>query len=233
MGISEIFGSKGLQLEGKRIMIGVTGSIAAIEVPHLIREIIRYSGEPVVVMSQEATRFVAIDSLTWCMDKPPHTEISGISEHIKWSTHPEYKIDVFLICPASANTIAKLAYGIADGPVTLAALAAFGAGIPILIVPAAHTVLLDNPIMENNILKLQNLGVHFQERSESENKYKFPPLSVLMDQIFRLTNVEKPLKGKRILFWICCTDHFVGFWLAISAIPRSGCWLPELRQSRL
>ena len=109
MGISEIFGTKGTDLKHKRILIGVTGSIAAIEVPHLIREILRYEGDPTVVLSEEASRLVAKDALTWCMDKEPITQISGISEHVKWVSHPDYKIDLFIICPAIANSISKLA----------------------------------------------------------------------------------------------------------------------------
>ena len=105
MGITEIYGNKGSQLRYKRILIGVTGSIAAIEVPHLVREILRYEGDPVVVLSEEATRLVATDALTWCMDKEPITKISGISEHVKRVSHPEYKIDLCMICPATANTI--------------------------------------------------------------------------------------------------------------------------------
>ena len=199
MGITEIYGTKGSQLRHKRILICVTGSIAAIEVPHLVREILRYEGEPIVVLSEEATRFVAIDALTWCMDKEPYTQISGISEHVKWVSHPEYKIDLCMICPATANTISKLANGIADGPVTLAALAAFGANIPLLIVPAAHTVLLDNPITERNISYLETQNVTFLSADEVENKRKFPHLTQLMQSIFGLIVPLSESKEKRFL----------------------------------
>ena len=199
MGTNEIYGTKGTELYGKRVLIGVTGSIAAIEVPRLIREIIRYSGDPVVVLSEEAKRFVAIDALTWCMDKEPFTKISGISEHIKWISHPDFKIDLYIMCPATANSISKLATGVADGPVTLTALAAVGAGIPILIVPAAHTVLLENPIIKKNITYLQNQNIHFTERTEEEDKYKFPPLNHLMKYIFDLMDSPNVLSGKRFL----------------------------------
>ncbi len=199
MGILEIYGTKSSNLKGKRILIGVTGSIAAIEVPHLIREIIRHSGEPIVVLSPEATRFVAIDALTWCMDKPPITEISGLSEHIKWTVDPNSKIDLCMICPASANTISKLANGIADTSVTLVSLAAIGAKIPVLIVPAAHTVLLENPVTERNVLFLKELGAYFSPVSEDEKKFKFPPLEQLMTLIFQILLPKKFLTGKRFL----------------------------------
>ncbi|MHA2327487.1 MAG: bifunctional phosphopantothenoylcysteine decarboxylase/phosphopantothenate--cysteine ligase CoaBC [Candidatus Hodarchaeales archaeon] len=199
MGIHEIFGTKGTQLQHMRILIGVTGSIAAIEIPHLIREILRYSGDPVVVLSQEATRFVAEDALTWCMDKPPITQISGISEHIKWISDPNYKIDLFLICPATANTISKLANGIADGPVTLAALAAIGAKAPVLIVPAAHSVLLVNPIIEKNMSFLAEQSVSFLSIPEEEDKHKFPPLEFLMQRIFEILRLQGKLRGKKFL----------------------------------
>ncbi len=200
MGTFEIYGTKGTQLQGRRLLIGVTGSIAAIEVPHLVREIIRYSGDPIVVLSNEATRLVAKDALTWCMDKEPITTISGRSEHIKWIAHPDFKVDLYIMCPATANSISKLANGIADGPVTLTALAAFGAGIPILIVPAAHTVLLDNPITERNIKNLKEQNVYFLENVEEENKYKFPPLQEFMQKIFDLIEpTDSILFGKKFL----------------------------------
>lgn len=208
MGILEIHGTKGTQLQGKRILIGVTGSIAAIEIPHLVREIIRYSGEPIVILSKEATRFVTTDSLTWCMDKEPLTTISGISEHIKIVSHPG-KIDLYIMCPATANSISKLANGIADGPVTLTALSSFGAGIPVLIVPAAHTVLLDNPITEKNINYLKNMNVQFTEATEEEDKYKFPPLNQLMELIFNSIHQSSRLQGKRFLITGGATREFI------------------------
>ncbi|MHA1975171.1 MAG: bifunctional phosphopantothenoylcysteine decarboxylase/phosphopantothenate--cysteine ligase CoaBC [Candidatus Hodarchaeales archaeon] len=199
MGTHEIFGTKGNRLKDKRILIGVTGSIAAIEVPHLVREILRYSGQPIVMLTPEAERFVAIDALTWSMGKPPLTEISGLSEHIKFTSDPSYKVDLCLICPATANTISKIANGIADTSVTLTALASLGAKIPILVVPAAHTVLLENPILERNISYLEKQGVIFFSAPEEENKFKFPNMNQLIDQIFRVIEEEKTLTGKTFL----------------------------------
>ena len=193
MSRNEIYGTKGNILEGKRILIGVTGSIAAIEIPHLIREILRYSGEPIVVLSEEALRFVTTDAITWSMGSSPYTEISGFSEHIMWSVNPDHRVDLYLLCPATANTISKLANGIADGPVTLSALACIGANIPCLIVPAAHSVLLDNPITEKSMNYLKQVNVQILSSEEEENKHKFPPLVKLMDKIFELLGYNNPL----------------------------------------
>jgi phosphopantothenoylcysteine decarboxylase/phosphopantothenate--cysteine ligase len=199
MSIAEIYGTKGKLLEDKRILIGVTGSIAAIEIPHLVREILRYSGKPIVVISKEAQRLVAVDAITWATGDPPYTEISGHSEHILWSIDPEKRVDLFILCPATANTISKLANGIADGPVSLTALACIGANIPCLIVPAAHNVLLDNPITQKNIEYLEQLNVQFLSSDKEENKYKFPPLKNLMNRIFELLTGPQPLKGKKFI----------------------------------
>ncbi|MHA2033294.1 MAG: bifunctional phosphopantothenoylcysteine decarboxylase/phosphopantothenate--cysteine ligase CoaBC, partial [Candidatus Kariarchaeaceae archaeon] len=196
-------------LRGKRVLIGVTGSIAAIEVPHLIREILRYSGEPIVVLSDEAKRFVTLDALTWSTGKVPFPEISGLSEHIRWSVDPDHKVDLFILCPATANSISKLAVGIADGPVTLSALACIGAKIPLIIVPAAHKVLLDNPITEKNIDILTKLGVKFTSSEEVEDKYKFPSLEKLMEAIFDSINSSQPLKGKKILLTGGATREYI------------------------
>jgi phosphopantothenoylcysteine decarboxylase/phosphopantothenate--cysteine ligase len=199
MSSKEIYGTKGHILQDKRILIGVTGSIAAIEVPHLVREILRYSGEPIVVLSDDALRFVTEDALTWSTGKMPYTEISGVSEHIRWSVDPDERVDLCIICPASANTIAKIANGIADTPVSLSALACIGAKIPCLVVPAAHSVLLDNPINERNIDYLEQIGVRFLSSDEIENKYKFPPLARLMHAIFSLIHPPRLLQGKKFL----------------------------------
>ena len=196
---AEIYGTKGSLLKGKRILVGVTGSIAAIEVPHLVREILRYSGEPIVLLSQEALRFVTEDALTWSMSSKPYTEISGFSEHIQWTVDPDKRIDLLLLCPATANTISKLANGIADGPVSLTTLASIGAGIPCLIVPAAHSVLLDNPITEKSIAYLESLNVHFLTSEEMESKHKFPSLDRLMKSIISLIEPKLPLKDKKFL----------------------------------
>ncbi len=199
MSIAEIFGSKGSELSGKRILIGVTGSIAAIEVPHLVREILRYSGEPIVVLSDEAKRFVTSESLTWCMDKDPITRISGLSEHVKWVSTTEYKVDIGIICPATANTIAKVANGVADGPVTLSALSIIGAQIPLLVVPIAHTVLLENPITKKNITYLKKQGIQFLSGVEEEEKYKFPSLDRLISKILQILHPTQQLQGKKFL----------------------------------
>jgi len=206
---SEIYGTKGNLLKGKRILIGVTGSIAAIEVPHLVREILRYSGEPIVVLSEEAKRFVTLDALTWSTGKVPFSEISGLSEHIRWSADPDHKVDLFILCPATANSISKLAGGIADGSVTLSALACIGAEIPLIIVPAAHKVLLDNPITEKNINYLKQLGIKFTSSAEVENKYKFPSLDKLMEEIFDTINPLPPLKGKKVLLTGGATREYI------------------------
>lgn len=209
MGIADIFGSKGSVLLGKRILVGVTGSVAAIEVPHLIREVLRHSGDPVVVLSKAATRFVAIDALTWCMEKEPYTQISGISEHIKWTSDPKTKVDIFIICPATANTINKIANGIADGPVTLTALAVIGAKIPLVIVPAAHSVLLANPITEQSITSLKANGVYFYSNLEEENKYKFPPLKELIDLVIEKATSPVDLVNQRFLVTGGATREYV------------------------
>ena len=206
---SEIYGTKGNHLQGKRILIGVTGSIAAIEVPHLVREILRYSGEPIVVLSEEAKRFVTLDALTWSTGKIPLPEISGLSEHIRWSVDPDHRVDLFILCPATANSISKLAVGIADGPVTLSALACIGANIPIIIVPAAHKVLLDNPITEKSFDTLQALGIKIIASEEVENKHKFPTLYRLMNSIFDSINSSQPLKGKKLLLTGGATREYV------------------------
>jgi len=146
-------------LEGRRIVVGVSGSIAAIEVPRIIRELIRHGAEVRAVMSPEATRLVTPETLEFATGHPPVLALSGNVEHVTLLGPGEGQADLYLVCPATANTIAKIAHGIDDTPVTACASVALGGGVPMLIAPAMHAHMGVNPAVREALVKLQGWGV--------------------------------------------------------------------------
>jgi phosphopantothenoylcysteine decarboxylase / phosphopantothenate---cysteine ligase len=146
-------------LEGRRILVGVSGSIAAVEVPKIVRELIRHGADVRAVMSAEATRIITAEALEFATGHPPVTQLTGNVEHVTFLGPGEGQADLYLIAPATANTISKIAHGIDDTPVTSCASVALGGGVPILVAPAMHEHMARNPAVEESLGKLRSWGV--------------------------------------------------------------------------
>ena len=150
---------KDTALAGKRIVIAITGSIAAVETVRLIRELLRHGAEVIPVMSREACNIIHPYSIEFAAGVPPITEITGQVEHVLYCGNAETAVDLVLICPATANTISKIACGIDDTPVTTFATTALGTGIPLMVCPSMHGTMYDHRIVIENIEKLRAMGV--------------------------------------------------------------------------
>ena len=163
-------------LEGRRIVIGVSGSIAAIEIPRIARELIRHGAEVQVAMSGEATRLLTPETVTFATGKPPITQLTGDVEHVLWFGPGEGRADLLLVAPATANTIAKMAHGIDDTPVTSFASMALGGKVPILVAPAMHQQLLQNPAVGSALAQLRawGVGIISSQSLEGEEKIATP-----------------------------------------------------------
>jgi phosphopantothenoylcysteine decarboxylase/phosphopantothenate--cysteine ligase len=146
-------------LEGRRILVGVSGSIAAVEVPKIIRELIRHGAEVQAVMSPEATRIVTAEAIQFATGHPPVLQLTGNVEHVTLLGPGDGRADLYLIAPATANTISKVAHGIDDTPVTSCASVALGGGVPMLIAPAMHAHMGLNPAVQESLEKLRSWGV--------------------------------------------------------------------------
>jgi len=120
-------------LDGRHILVGVSGSIAAVEVPKIIRELIRHGADVRAVMSPEATRIVSAEALEFATGHPPILQLTGNVEHVTFLGPGEGQADLYLVAPATANTISKIAHGIDDTPVTSFASIALGGGVPLLV----------------------------------------------------------------------------------------------------
>lgn len=144
-------------LNGKRILLGVTGSIAAYKAVELLRELTRRGGEVQVVMTEAATRFLAPLTFETLSRQPVLLDMftpaygSRIG-HIEATA----RADLFVIAPATAHTIAKLAHGLADDFLTNIYLAS---RCPVLVAPAMDSDMYQHAVVQENLNRLRDRGV--------------------------------------------------------------------------
>jgi len=198
-----IKGTKSNRLENKKIALCVTGSIAALRVPQIARELIRHGAEIQSVMSTDAQKIIHPYSMEYATGRKVILDITGFIEHVAIAGDHDQKFDLILICPATSNTISKAAYGIEDTPVTNILSTALGSKIPIAFVPAMHISMYNNEILQDNIKKLKKVGFYFLDPKIDEKKAKLPSKNDIIDFVFYLLS-KKDFKGKKILLEIIC-----------------------------
>ncbi len=184
-------------LEGKLIVVGVTGSVAAIESPKLVRELRRKGAEVVCVMTNDAQGIIHPNVLQWASRNEVIIKIDGRTQHVEF-LGKEGTAHLLLIAPCTANTIGKIAYGIDDTSVTTFTTTAFGSGIPIAIVPAMDLAMYDHPIVKENIEKLKKLGVDFLDPRIDENKAKMMDFAAIVETI-SMKFYPKDCNGRKIV----------------------------------
>ncbi len=162
-------------LAGRRIWIGISGSIAAIEVPRIVRELLRHGAEVRAVMSPEATRLVTPETVEFATGHAPVLQLTGRVEHVSELGPGPERADLYLIAPATANTISKIAHGIDDTPVTSFASVALGGHVPMMIAPAMHAHMGLNPAIQENLAKLRSWGVDVIASTSAEGEEKLAP----------------------------------------------------------
>ncbi|NHW22799.1 MAG: bifunctional phosphopantothenoylcysteine decarboxylase/phosphopantothenate--cysteine ligase CoaBC [Archaeoglobales archaeon] len=197
MHLERIRGVESRRLEGKKIVLGVTGSIAAVECVKLARELARRGAEVFAVMSEAAQKIIHPYALEFATGNRVVTEITGMIEHVNYLGKDGFA-DLYLIAPATANTISKIANGIDDTPVTTFATAALGSGKPMLIAPAMHAAMIENKAVKENMEKLKKMGVEFIEPKFAEEKAKFPDIEKICLHVERKL-YSKEFLGKKVL----------------------------------
>ncbi len=192
----EIYCEKSTKLRGKTVVMGITGSIAAVECFGTIRELIRHGADVYVVMTREALKIVTPDSIEFACGHRPVTDLTGATEHI--SMMGTRSADLFLIYPATANTVSKIANGIDDTPVTSFATVAIGSGIPMAIAPAMHDSMYRNPAVSDNLEKLESWGIRFIGPRIEGPRAKVASRDEVVAWTFKMLS-RNYLQGKRIL----------------------------------
>jgi len=139
----------------RRILLGVTGSIAAYKSVDLASKLTQAGALVDVILTESAARFVTPLAFRSVTGRPVYDDMWSLDDHVRHVGLGE-AANLFLIAPATANTIAKLAYGLADNLLTLTALAARG---PVMLAPAMDGGMYDHPATQANLATLRERGV--------------------------------------------------------------------------
>jgi phosphopantothenoylcysteine decarboxylase/phosphopantothenate--cysteine ligase len=190
-------------LKDKTVVIGVSGGIAVYKTLDVISRLRKLGVNVKVIMTKSATEFVtplSFQSLSQnyvvcdMFEEPKTWDV----EHISLAK----AADVFLIAPATANVIGKIANGIADDMLTTTVMATKG---KVLIAPAMNTNMYENPIVQRNISILKDLGYSFVDPESGRlacgdtGKGKLASPETIVEEVVKLLSVEKDLKGKSIV----------------------------------
>ena len=192
----------GFMLENKNILLGVTGGIAAYKIATLASMLKKQKANVKVIMTENATKFITPMTFETLTANKVYTDTFDRNfefkvDHIelgKWA-------DVFLIAPASADVIGKLANGIADDMLTTTALAM---RCPIVVSPAMNTTMYENKIVKHNMMKLRTYGMEVILPASGylacgdTGAGKMPEPEVLLEYIKKSLYSEKDLAGKKV-----------------------------------
>ncbi|CCQ34733.1 Pantothenate metabolism flavoprotein [Halorhabdus tiamatea SARL4B] len=184
-------------LEDTNVVLGVTGSIAAVKTVELAHELRRRGATVRAVMTDSATNIVHPWAVELATDGEVVTEIGGGVEHVTFFGEDPWG-DVLLIAPSTANTVGKVAAAIDDTPVTTCATTALGAGIPVVIAPAMHEPMYDHPGVLEAIERLESWGVAFADPRIEESKAKIASEEAIVLETARAAG-DRPLEGKEIV----------------------------------
>lgn len=190
-------------LKGKTVVLGVTGSIAAYKIANLASALKKLNCNVHVIMTKNATNFInpiTFETLTGnkCLVDTFDRNFEFSVEHVSLAK----QADVFMVAPASANVIGKIAGGIADDMLTTTIMACKCHKI---IAPAMNTNMFENPIVQDNIKKLGYYGYEIVEPASGylacgdTGKGKMPEPEELLAYILKTVACEKDLAGKKVL----------------------------------
>ncbi len=190
-------------LEGKTVVLGVSGGIAAYKIPNLASMLKKLHANVEVVMTANACNFItptAFESLTGnkCLVDTFDRNFQFQVEHVALAK----RADLFLIAPATANVIAKIAHGIADDMLTTTFLACQA---PKLVAPAMNTRMYENPVTQDNLEICRKYGMEILEPAQGylacgdTGAGKMPEPADLLEHILQEIACRKDLAGKKIL----------------------------------
>ena len=192
-----------ISLQGKTVVLGVTGGIAAYKIPNVAHALAKLGADVHVLMTKNATEFIAplvFETLTnnRCIVDTFDRNFQYDVAHVSLAN----KADLILIAPATANVIAKLAHGLADDMLTTVTLAAT---CPKLVSPAMNTHMLENPITQDNIKTLEHYGFTVIPSGSGllacgdTGSGRLPEESVLVDYVVRELACPKDMAGMKVV----------------------------------
>ncbi|MEM1513498.1 MAG: bifunctional phosphopantothenoylcysteine decarboxylase/phosphopantothenate--cysteine ligase CoaBC [Candidatus Thermoplasmatota archaeon] len=184
-----IKGEKSKKLWNKKIAFGITGSIAAIECVKIAHELIRHGANVFPIMTKDACNILHPEAMKYATGNDAIVELTGNVEHVSLDA------DLLLIAPCTANTISKIANGIADNALTTFALTFEN---KILIAPAMHEKMFKNKFIEENIRKCIERGIKFIFPKIEEGKAKMAGNEEIVETVIRELR-GKDKEGKKVL----------------------------------
>ncbi len=194
---------EGNHLQGKRIALLITGSIAALKAPLIARSLRRQGADVVTFASGEALRYTTIEALEWSTTNPVITKLTAEAEHLS----DDNPFAAYIVAPATYNTINKIACGIADGVITSSIGSAIGrmerGKTAVMIAPAMHGS-LHNSILTASLQKLHDMGVGIIPPLVAYGKNNLPSEAAIVTAVCRRIS-KSPLKDIPILVTGCAT----------------------------
>ncbi len=190
-------------LEGKTVVLGITGSIAAYKIANLTSMLVKLNADVHVLMTKNAVNFInpiTFETLTGhkCLVDTFDRNFNYNIEHVALGE----RADVVLVAPASANIIARMANGMADDMLSTTVLACTCKKI---VAPAMNTNMYENPITQSNLQKLRDFGMEVVEPDTGRlacravGKGKMPSEEALLSYILREIEYPHDMKGKKVL----------------------------------
>ena len=184
-------------LSETNVVVGVTGSIAAVRTVEFVHELRRAGANVRAVMTPAATDIIHPWAVEFATEHDVVTELTGRVEHVEYCGVDGWA-DIYVVAPATANTVGKIAAAIDDTPVTTCATTALGAGVPTVVVPAMHEPMYDHPGVADAIDRVESWGVEFVDPRVEEGKAKIASDAAIVTGVARATS-ERPLEDKHVV----------------------------------
>lgn len=190
-------------LGGKHILLGVTGSIAAYKAANIVRLLVTQGAEVKIVMTPLAKQFITPLTLATLAKNPIYVDFFN-PENGEWNSHVSLGMwaDAYLIAPATANTIGKMANGIADNLLLTSYLSA---KCPVFVAPAMDLDMFAHPAVQKNIETLKSYSVHFIDAEDGElasglvGKGRLAASERIVESLDAFFNGQMSLTGKKVM----------------------------------
>ena len=191
---SDIRGTRGSELKGRKIVLCVTGSVAAVKCPELARELMRHGADVRVCMSEHATELITPQLMHWATGNEVVVQLTGKLEHVELAQWA----DLVLIAPATANTISKVACAVDDTAVTSVVSVALGLMKPLVAVPAMHESMYKHKLFRENLERLRSAGVVVLEPKIEEGRAKIASVAEILQRVIEFLG-PRDMEGMKVV----------------------------------
>ena len=188
---------RGDSLAGKKILLGVSGGIAAVDTVRLARELRRHGAQVSVMMTHSAQNIITPLAVEWA------TQANVITD---WASDLSAldEVDGILISPATRDLLASYLHGLQHGPILMALSAARTRECPVMMIPSMHADLADDPVTSELVSEVEDLGIKVHWGEEQEGKRKTPPHDEIVARFANYINQKRP-KRKSIVITLGAT----------------------------